>query len=232
MELKSLYNLTYGMYIVSTEFEGKKNGQIANVTGQITNNPIKLFICLNNNNLTTELIKKRKAFSISILSEEANMKLIGKFGFKSGKEIDKFQDTEYITTKDNIPIVKESSLSYLVVDVETELNVGTHTVFIGSLRDANLFENKGNPMTYAYYHLVKGGLTEKNAPTFIENKIKKETIGGNMKKYKCTVCGYIYDPAKGDPDSGIKPGTAFEDIPSDWKCPVCGVTKDMFEPVE
>ncbi|HOM38571.1 MAG TPA: rubredoxin [Spirochaetota bacterium] len=232
MELKSLYNLTYGMYIVSTEFEGKKNGQIANVAGQITNNPIKLFICLNNNNLTTELIKKRKAFSISILSEEANMKLIGKFGFKSGKEIDKFQDTEYITTKDNIPIVKESSLSYLVVDVETELNVGTHTVFIGSLRDANLFENKGNPMTYAYYHLVKGGLTEKNAPTFIENKIKKETIGGNMKKYKCTVCGYIYDPAKGDPDSGIKPGTAFEDIPSDWKCPVCGVTKDMFEPVE
>ncbi len=53
-----------------------------------------------------------------------------------------------------------------------------------------------------------------------------------MKKYVCTVCGYIYDPKKGDPDSGIKPGTAFEDIPDDWVCPVCGVGKEDFELVE
>lgn len=53
-----------------------------------------------------------------------------------------------------------------------------------------------------------------------------------MKKYVCTVCGYIYDPKKGDPDSGIAPGTAFEDIPDDWKCPVCGVSKDMFKLLE
>ena len=53
-----------------------------------------------------------------------------------------------------------------------------------------------------------------------------------MDKYVCTPCGYIYDPAVGDPDSGIAPGTAFEDIPDDWVCPVCGVGKDMFEKVE
>ena len=51
-----------------------------------------------------------------------------------------------------------------------------------------------------------------------------------MKKYRCTVCDYIYDPAVGDPDSGIAPGTAFEDLPDDWSCPLCGVGKDMFEP--
>jgi len=56
--------------------------------------------------------------------------------------------------------------------------------------------------------------------------------GGIMKKYKCTVCGYIYDPAKGDPDGGIKPGTPFEQIPDDWVCPVCGASKDSFEPME
>jgi rubredoxin len=50
-----------------------------------------------------------------------------------------------------------------------------------------------------------------------------------MKKYVCTVCGYVYDPEAGDPDSGVAPGTAFEDIPDDWACPVCGVGKDMFE---
>lgn len=53
-----------------------------------------------------------------------------------------------------------------------------------------------------------------------------------MKKYECTVCGYIYDPEKGDPENGIEPGTAFEDLPDDWVCPECGATKDMFEPIE
>ncbi|MGI5830763.1 MAG: rubredoxin [Bradymonadia bacterium] len=53
-----------------------------------------------------------------------------------------------------------------------------------------------------------------------------------MMKYLCTVCAYVYDPSEGDPDGGIEPGTAFEDIPDNWLCPVCGVGKDMFEPIE
>lgn len=53
-----------------------------------------------------------------------------------------------------------------------------------------------------------------------------------MKKYKCTVCGYIYDPVEGDPDSGIAPGTAYEDLPEDWECPLCGASKEDFETLE
>jgi rubredoxin/putative ubiquitin-RnfH superfamily antitoxin RatB of RatAB toxin-antitoxin module len=61
--------------------------------------------------------------------------------------------------------------------------------------------------------------------------IGDEMIGeGEMKKWKCSICGYIYDPSKGDPDNGVKPGTAFEGIPEDWVCPTCGAGKDMFEP--
>ena len=56
--------------------------------------------------------------------------------------------------------------------------------------------------------------------------------GQAMRKYKCTVCGYIYDPEVGDPDNGIAAGTAFEDLPDDWTCPDCGVEKDMFEPLD
>lgn len=56
--------------------------------------------------------------------------------------------------------------------------------------------------------------------------------GGALMKYRCTVCGYIYDPEVGDPDNGINPGTPFENLPDDWTCPVCGVSKDMFEPLE
>lgn len=53
-----------------------------------------------------------------------------------------------------------------------------------------------------------------------------------MNKWRCTVCGYIYDPAVGDPDNGIQPGTSFEDLPADWCCPDCGVSKDDFEKIE
>jgi rubredoxin len=66
-----------------------------------------------------------------------------------------------------------------------------------------------------------------------ETQSRRTAEGGYlMKKYVCTVCGYVYDPAEGDPDSGVAPGTAFEDIPDDWVCPVCAVGKDMFEPEE
>lgn len=53
-----------------------------------------------------------------------------------------------------------------------------------------------------------------------------------MKKYRCTVCQYVYDPAVGDPESGIQPGTPFEELPADWVCPLCGVSKDEFEPID
>ncbi|MFH1448944.1 MAG: rubredoxin, partial [bacterium] len=89
-------------------------------------------------------------------------------------------------------------------------------------------------MTYDYYHQIKGGKTPKTAATYIEEKKVVETpneVISKMAKYKCTVCGYIYDPEKGDPEGGIKPGTAFEDISGDWVCPVCGAAKDKFEKV-
>jgi rubredoxin len=85
-------------------------------------------------------------------------------------------------------------------------------------------------MTYAYYHKVKGGKSPKNAPTF-----QKETppppapSGEKAARYTCSVCGYIYDPEKGDPEGRIKPGTRFEDLPAEWVCPVCGAGKDKFE---
>ena len=68
----------------------------------------------------------------------------------------------------------------------------------------------------------------------ISGKIKKYIRQGvkQMKKYKCLMCGYIYDPAAGDPDSGVEPGTSFEDLPDDWVCPECGAGKDEFEQVE
>ena len=98
--------------------------------------------------------------------------------------------------------------------------------------------SEGEPMTYAYYHKVRKGKTPEKAATYVREKASpgapepKEEKMGSVKRYKCTVCGYIYDPEKGDPDNGISPGTAFEALPADWVCPVCGVGKDQFEPAD
>ena len=125
------------------------------------------------------------------------------------------------------PVVTDNTLAYLEARVIQEVDVGTHTIFIGELVGADVLR-EGEPMTYAYYHQVKRGTTPKTAPSYVEEK--KEVA--KMPKYKCTVCGYIYDPELGDPDGGIKPGTPFEEIADDWVCPVCGVAKDEFERME
>jgi rubredoxin len=84
-------------------------------------------------------------------------------------------------------------------------------------------------MTYAYYHQVKRGTTPKSAPSYVED-VKK--VATSIIKYKCNICGYIYDPEAGNPDGGIKPGTPFEKIPDSWACPVCGAAKDIFAKLE
>jgi rubredoxin len=82
---------------------------------------------------------------------------------------------------------------------------------------------------------VKKGKAPKNAPTYIKpvETVKEQAQdSGHLQRYKCLVCDHIYDPVDGDPDGGIAPGTAFEDIPDDWMCPVCGAGKEDFEPLD
>ena len=154
------------------------------------------------------------------------MRFIGHFGFKSGRELDKFKDLNYKVGISGAPFILENTIGYIEAKLIGNNDVGTHTIFIGKVIDAQILKDD-EPMTYAYYHEVKRGTSPSSAPTYIkeEKRRRKE----KMIKYKCTVCGYIYDPEKGDPDSGIKPGTPFEELPDDWVCPVCGASKDAFE---
>ena len=228
MNTKALYNLSYGLYVVASEKQGKLNAQIANTVIQVTSEPPAIAVCINKQNLTHEFITASKVFVASVLSQDTPLSFIGHFGFKSGREVDKLKDVNYKLGEAKAPIVLDHSVAYLEAKVINQLDVGTHTIFIGELVGADVL-NEGEPMTYAYYHQVKGGTTPKTAPSYIEER--KETVS-KMAKYQCTVCGYIYDPELGDPDGGIKPGTPFEDIPDDWVCPVCGASKDQFEKVE
>ena len=227
MNVKALHKLGYGLYIVCSRKDSKVNGQIANTVFQVTSEPPTIAVSINKNNLTHEFIKESKVLTVSVVSQDAPLSLIGHFGFKSGREIDKFEDINYKTGDTEAPVITDNTVAYLEARVIKEVDVGTHTIFIGELAGADILK-EGEPMTYAYYHLVKRGTTPKTAPSYVEEK-KEEP---KMVKYKCTVCGYIYDPELGDPDGGIKPGTPFEEIPDDWVCPICGAAKSDFEIIE
>ena len=228
MNTKALRSLSYGLYVVASQKQGKLNAQIANTVIQVTSEPPTVAVCINKQNLTHEFISQSKVFTASMLSQDTPLSFIGHFGFKSGREIDKLKDVNYKLGESGAPIVLDHSLAYLEARVINQVDVGTHTIFIGELVGADVIR-EGEPMTYAYYHQVKRGTTPKTAPSYIEER--KETVS-KMAKYKCSVCGYIYDPQVGDPDGGIKPGTPFEKIPDDWVCPVCGASKDQFEKIE
>jgi rubredoxin/flavin reductase (DIM6/NTAB) family NADH-FMN oxidoreductase RutF len=225
MNSKALYSLTYGLFVVSSLKGDKFNGQIANTVIQICSEPQVIQAVINKNNLTHDYISNSKVFTASILAKETPLNFIGGFGFKTGREVDKFAGINFKTGQTGAPIVMDNSLAYLEAKVIAQYDVHTHTIFVGELVDADVIR-EGEPITYAYYQQVKRGTTPKSAPSYVADK-KEEKV--KMDKYQCSVCGYIYDPEKGDPDGGIKPGTRFEDIPDDWTCPVCGASKDQFK---
>ncbi len=226
MDPNVLHNIGYGMYIVSASKDGKFNAQIANTVFQITSNPITVAISINKNNLTFEYIKSAQRFSISILGEDTPVSFIGKFGFKSGRDEDKFKDTKFKVLNSGCPVVIDYALGFIEAKVTKEVDFGTHVLFVGEMEESAILK-LGRTMTYDYYHQVKRGTTPKSAPTFIQSEMEKPVVSG-FSKYRCSVCGYVYDPEVGDPDSGIAPGTSFDDLPNNWVCPICGVGKDKF----
>jgi flavin reductase (DIM6/NTAB) family NADH-FMN oxidoreductase RutF/rubredoxin len=232
MSNKALYKIGYGMYVISSKNNGKFNGQIANTVFQITSDPPTIAVSIHKNNLTHEYINTSKAFAVSILNKNTPMQFIGIFGFKSGRDSDKFKDVEYKIGMTGAPVVLDNALAYLDAEVINSLDVGTHTVFIGKIVDSAVI-NETEPMTYDYYHEVKKGKAPTTAPTYMKETETKDTKNmSTSEKYRCTVCDYIYDPEKGDSDAGIKPGTPFSELPEDWVCPICGQGKSVFEKIE
>jgi flavin reductase (DIM6/NTAB) family NADH-FMN oxidoreductase RutF/rubredoxin len=229
MNTKALFTISYGMYVITSKKGEQINGQIANTVFQISSDPPTIAISINKNNLTGEFIRESKRFAISVLDQDTPLSLIGQFGFKSGRETDKFAGVPYKTTPDGTPYLTDHALAFIEARVIQDVDAGTHTIFIGVMTDADVLKD-GTPMTYAYYHQVKRGTTPPSAPTFVQKseETEKKEANHDMPKYECSVCGYVYDPAEGDPEHGIAPGTAFDSLPDDWACPVCGAGKDGF----
>ena len=169
MDPNVLHNLSYGMYIVSSNKADLLNGQIANTVFQITSEPVTIAISINKNNLTHEFIEYSCRFTISVLDEETPLTFIGKFGFRTGKKEEKFKEINFKKLGSGCPVVLDHSICYIEAEVVGSLDCGTHTVFLGKMTGSEMVK-PGRPMTYEYYHLVKKGTTPRSAPTFIKGE--------------------------------------------------------------
>ncbi|MGO9137081.1 MAG: flavin reductase [Syntrophales bacterium] len=224
MDKAVLFKLSYGLYVVSGRKDDQFNAQIANTAFQVTSEPPTIAVGINKQNLTHEYIQASGKFAVSVISKSAPMQFIGLLGFKCGRDIDKFENLNMRAGQTGVPIVLDNAIAYIEAEVVNEMDCGSHTIFVGKVRDCGVLNADEEPMTYAYYHEVKRGKSPKTAPTYqAPDKVERED------RYTCSVCGYVYDPEKGDRDSGVKPGTKFTGLPVDWTCPICGADKSKFE---
>ena len=169
MDPNVLHNISYGMFIVSSNMEKSFNGQTANTVFQITSVPATIAVSINKKNLTYEYIVSSGHFSVSILEEDTPLAFIGKFGFKSGRQEDKFRDSAFKVLSSGCPVATDYSIGYLAADVINSFDCGTHTLFLGCVKDSAILK-EGKVMTYDYYHNVKKGTTPPKAPTFIRGE--------------------------------------------------------------
>ena len=162
---KALWDLSYGVYIVTATDGEKHNGQIVNSAIQVTNTPPQIAVCINKENLTHDYIKKTGKFGMSVLEKETPMLFIGPWGFKSGRVVDKFQGVNYKVGQNGVRLVVDHSLSVMEAKVTSAHDVGTHTIFIGEITNSEILKD-GELLTYEYYQKDKKGKAPKSAPTF------------------------------------------------------------------
>ena len=227
MDAKAMFSFSYGLYVVSANDGENVGACLINTALQVTGDPLQVAVTLNKQNHTTQVVKAAEHFTLTVVSKTADMPFIGRFGFKSSADVDKF---EGITTKTSLlfdPYTPEHACAMVCCAVVNTIDLGTHVMFIGEVCDAERVSDE-EPMTYAYYHQVKGGKTPPKASSFLPDAAdaplpadapaEAAAEPGRPKvAWRCTVCGHM----------------VYEDeLPDDFACPVCGVGKDMFERVE
>jgi len=214
MNKQVLRSLSYGVYI-TTAMDGQRPvGCVTNSVMQITSSPATVAVSVNHDNYTNGCIEKSGFFAVSILAENSDAFLIGRFGFQSSKDVDKFEGIEYESVE-GVPVIADGC-GYVVCKVINKMETSTHTVFLGEII-AGETGSKTAPMTYAYYHNVVKGKSPKNAPTYIPEEPKAEPEAKSKVKHVCTVCGYEY---VGDP------------LPEGYVCPICRQPASVFKRVE
>ena len=177
MNTKALYNITCGLYMLSSRAGEKTGGCIIDTVMQVTSKPLRITITVNKANNTHDLIQESGVFAVSLLDKTAPFGLFQHFGFQSSRDVDKFDGLNVKADIHGVPYLTWASCGYLSCKVVSSMDLGTHTQFLADVVDCDLLEG-AEPVSYSYYQA-----NIKPKPE------KKEEVKG----WRCTICGYVYE---------------------------------------
>ena len=190
-----LFNIQYGLFVITTKDDDRDNGCISNTVAQVTAQPNRISVALNKSNFTTELIQKSGRFTASILSEAADFELFKHFGFQSGRTVNKFADfTDCRRVSNGTFAITRGTNAFISADVEQAIDLGTHMLFIGLVTEMETLSDTPSA-TYNYY---QANIKPKPQPA------GKTEDGKTI--WRCSICGYEY---------------VGEELPEDFICPIC-----------
>ena len=203
MNEKAMFQIGYGLYVLTAQEDGVDNGCITNSVMQVTSKPNRIAITVNKQNKTHDMIFHTAKAVVSVLTEAAPFSIYQHFGFQSGKNVDKFADfTDVARAGNGLYYVTKNTNAYIAGTVYHAIDLGTHTMFLINVEECEILSDLPS-VTYNYYHSYV-----KPRPAATETKDKKG--------YRCTVCGYIYEG---------------EVLPDDFVCPICKHGAADFEPI-
>lgn len=186
-----MYKLTYGLFVVTAKEGDKDNGCIVNTVSQVTSSPNRISLAINKQNYTHDMIMNTGIFNVSILTEKSKFSTYQNFGFQSGKDVDKFEKFTFKRAENGVVYIPEETNAFICAKVVEKIDLGTHTLFIADVTDAEVL-SEDTSVTYEYYH--------KNIKPAPKKDDEKKT------GWICIICGYIYEG---------------EELPADFICPLC-----------
>ncbi len=205
MDTKTMYNLTYGLFVLTANEDGKDNGCIINTGIQAASDPQVIAFAVNKANLTHDMVMRTKKFTLSILSKDAKFSIFSHFGFQSGREVDKFAGYSNCRRGLNgVQIITEGTNGFISGWVTQTVDLGSHTLFIAAITDMERLSDTPS-MDYSYYQS--------------EVKPRPQKVGetpGGQTIWRCVICGYEY---------------VGEELPDDFICPICKHPASDFEKV-
>ncbi|MBE6632129.1 MAG: flavin reductase [Ruminococcaceae bacterium] len=199
MDNKVLYNISYGLYLLSVKENGKDNACIINTAVQIAKDPVRISVSVIKENYTCEILHRTGEFTLSFISEDAKMPLFKVFGMQTGRDTDKFEEVDYAERgKNGIFHLGSFTNGYLDCKVIDSIDLGSHVLFIAEVKDGEILSERPS-CTYSYY----------------QKSVKPSAAVPKLSKgYRCSVCGYVYEGG---------------DMPDDFLCPLCNHGKEDFE---
>lgn len=205
MDPKAMFKISYGLYVLTAKDGDKDTGCITNTAVQAASVPNQLSVCVNKTNYTHDIIEKTGVFTVSIISHAASFDVFKRFGYQSGRDVNKFADFDgYKRGENGLCYVTEGTNAYISVKVDKTVDLGSHTMFIGEITDMEVLSETPSA-TYEYY---------------MNNiKPKPEAVGKTEEGktvWRCRICGYEY---------------VGEDLPEDYICPLCKHPASDFEKV-